>query len=130
MHTKRTSRNARALILTECVIAVSILILLLSGFWYSLATFRAFNHIQMTRLRCTAAAEAQLDSLTATGEEIDGATVQTLWPGVTLHVTRTVGEGQWKGLEQLAIQATAEAAGKNVRMDFSRYLHPIAGRAK
>jgi len=118
------------MILTECVIAMSILVLLLSGFWYSLATFRSFNHIQMTRLRCTAAAEAQLDSLTATGEEIDDATIQKLWPGVTLHMTRTAGEGQWKGLEQLAVHATADAAGKNIRMDFLRYLHPTAGRAK
>jgi type II secretory pathway pseudopilin PulG len=130
MLVKRTTRKSQAVLFTECLIAMTILGMLLVGFWYSLSACRTFNHIQMARLRCTAAAEAQLDSLTATGRAMDDATIQKLWPGVKLYVTRTPGENKWIGLTRLHVRADAVTQGRDVRMDFSRYISPSAGRGK
>ncbi|MBN1554414.1 MAG: hypothetical protein JXA11_06690 [Phycisphaerae bacterium] len=130
MRRKRTTRNPRAVILTECIVALTLLGLLLTGFWYSLGTFRTFSRIQITRLRCTAAAEAQLDSLTATGQPINDETIQKLWPGVSLHVKRSAGQGKWKDKTFLAVHAEAETDGRTIRVDFSRYVATNQGRTR
>ncbi len=56
-----------------------------------------------------AAAEAQLDSLTATGRPIDDTQLKRLWPDVEVVTDRTPGVAPWDGLELVRIAATGRA---------------------
>jgi hypothetical protein len=98
------------------------------GFWFTVSTYRTINSLQMARLRCTAAAQAQLDSWTATGEMLDDQFVETHWPGVTLTTTRTPGKKAWAGLIRTSVCARTDIKGRMITLKFTRYLPaPIGG---
>ncbi len=112
----------RGFLLTEIIIALSILGLLLGGLGVSLAGFARFNRYQLTRQQCVAAAQAQLESIAATGQPIPAEDIARLWPGLTVAIKETAGAGQWQGLT--LVQATASDKGRrrNIQVQLSRYV--------
>jgi type II secretory pathway pseudopilin PulG len=110
--------------MTELIVALSLLGLIFAGLAMSMHGFGAFNRYQWARQQCIAAAQAQLDSLAARGTPIDAQTSQRLWPAVDLTLQRTPGTGQWQGLELCQVSATAQAGPKRVRVELARYMQP------
>ena len=89
----------------------------------------AANRRLLARQNCIAAAEAQLDSLAATGRPLPKGQAAELWPAVTFTIQREAGEGRWKGMDLLTVTAAAEVdpvadagAAAPVRVRLTRYV--------
>lgn len=109
-------------LLTELMVATALLGMIITGLAVSLNGFSMVNDSQWARQRCTAAAEAQLDSVTATGRPIEPPELQRLWPGVKVMVHRSAGATPWDGLELVQVAASAQAGPRKVTVHLARYL--------
>lgn len=114
----------KGFLLAELTVSLALLGLLMAGLAVSMNGFSAFNHSQWMRQRCTAAAQAQLDSLTATGEPIETAALERLWPDLDIVVERVSGETPWEGFELVQVTATARPGAKRATVRLARYLRP------
>jgi len=108
--------------MTEIIVALTVLGLLLAGLGVSLAGSARFNRYQLTRQQCIAAAQAQIESIAATGQPVPNQEVTRLWPGLTVSIKETPGAGQWQGLTLVEVTALGKTYGKNVEIRLSRYL--------
>jgi len=106
----------------ELVVAMALLGVVLAGLTVSMNGFALVNDCQWARQRCTAAAQAQIDSLIATGRQIERPEIQRLWPRVEVRVDRSPGAGPWDGLELLQVTASAQAGPRKVAVHLARYL--------
>jgi type II secretory pathway pseudopilin PulG len=117
-----TTACGRGFLLAEMIVGISLLGLIIAGLAVSMNGFSMINDYQWGRQRCTAAAEAQLDSLAATGKRIETQEMQRLWPGVTVALERTAGAGPWEGLELVQVTATAQPGPHGVIVRLARYV--------
>jgi type II secretory pathway pseudopilin PulG len=122
MNMKLTKTRGRGWIVFEMTVALGVLAVLLSGMAMFTRSTRQFNQVQAARRQCTAAAMAQLESLTARGEGMDAATLQRLWPGVETNLRREPGQEHWQGLTLVTVEATCEAGERPVSVELSRYV--------
>ncbi len=120
--THRQSTIARGFLLTELIVAMSVVGLLLGGLIFSLYGFAKFNRYQLVRQQCIAAAQAQLDSIAVTGRPIPDEELSRLWPGLSFAVKQTPGEGQWQGTQRVEVTASGKSARTQVNIRLSRYL--------
>lgn len=116
----KTGRH-KGVLLTELVISLTILGMLVAGLGLSLHGFARFNHYQLVRQHCIAAAQAQLESLAVTGERISEEDIARLWPEVSVSTKKSPGTGQWSGLELVEVAAVGKSFRKEVKIEFSRY---------
>ena len=107
---------------TEVAIALTILGILLIGLALSLDAFRRFNHYQLVKQRCIAAAQAQLDSIAATGESIRDEDFKRLWPKLSVSIKKSAGTGQWEGMKLVRVTASGKSLDKEVKVKLSRYV--------
>jgi type II secretory pathway pseudopilin PulG len=114
--------RGRGFLLAEMIVGISLLGLIIAGLAVSMNGFSMINDYQWGRQRCTAAAEAQLDSLAATGKPIETQEMRRLWPGVTVALERTAGAGPWEGLELVQVTATAQPGPHRVIVRLARYV--------
>lgn len=112
----------RGFLLTEIIVAMGMLGLLLAGLALSLHGFARFNRYQLVRQRCIAAAQAQLDSIAATGEPIGDENFKRLWPKLSVSVKRSPGTGQWQAMERVEVTASGKSFRKDVKIRLSRYV--------
>ena len=91
--------------LVEALTSIAVLGILMSALAISMRTFNRFNHCQLVRQRCIAAAEAQLESISVTGQILSDENIERLWPGIALDIRREDGEGDWEGLELIMVTA-------------------------
>jgi type II secretory pathway pseudopilin PulG len=117
-----TNNKYRGFLLTETIVAMSLLGLLLAGLALSLFGLAKFNRYQLVRQRCIAAAQAQIDSIATTGRPISDEDISRLWPGLSVSVKKMPGTGQWKGMERLVVTAGDRVFHKNVMIQLSRYV--------
>lgn len=93
-----------------------------------LATFQSAcgkaNRLHLLKQQCILAAEAQLDSIAATGRTIDEKDVTRCWPGVNVRIEKAPGTGQWAGLRRFTVTARATTEGRSVQVQLCRYLPP------
>ena len=108
--------------LTEMIVAATLLGILLVGLALSLHGFARFNRYQLVRQRCIAAAQAELDSITATGTPIPDEDVKRLWPKLTVSIKSSPGTGQWQGLKLIEVTANGKSFRKEVKVQLSRYV--------
>ena len=120
MAANRTRR--KGVFTAELMVGMALLGVALAGLAVSIQGISLFNRYQWTRQRCTAAAEAQLDSLAATGSLIDETEIKRLWPDVAVAIERTPGAGPWESLELLRVTATGKAGPHGVRVRLERYV--------
>jgi len=106
----------------ELIVGMALLSLAIVGLTVSIQGISMFNRYEWTRQRCTAAAEAQMDSVVAVGRLIDEAELKRLWPDVDVTAERTPGAGPWEGLERLRVTATGKAGRRAVVIGLERYL--------
>ncbi len=108
--------------LTEMIVAATLLGILLVGLALSLHGFARFNRYQLVRQRCIAAAQAELDSITATGTPIRNEDFKRLWPKLTVSIQSSPGTGQWQGLKLIEVTANGKSFRKEVKVQLSRYV--------
>jgi type II secretory pathway pseudopilin PulG len=119
-------RKSGGFLLADLIVGITLFGVLLAGLAVSLHGFGSFNRYQWTRQLCIAAASAQLDSMTATGEPIVPDECERLWPRVTVSMETTPGEGQWAGLKRVDVKASAQAGPRQVVVELERYIGPPA----
>jgi type II secretory pathway pseudopilin PulG len=112
----------KGFLMTEIIIALSLLGLLLAGLALSLNGIARFNRYQLVRQQCIAAAQAQLDSITVTGEPIGEEDFQRLWPKLNVAVKRSPGTGQWQTMELIEATASGKSYHRKVEIHLSRYI--------
>jgi len=150
-----TPARKRGFLLAELIVSMALLGLIIAGLAVSMNGFEMVNNYEWARQRCTAAAEAQLDSLIATGAAITPQELQRLWPGVELLVTvdfppagatkaagaedrgrdpnaAADGGAAWSGLKLIQVTATARPGPRQVTVRLARYVEqapsPVAQR--
>jgi type II secretory pathway pseudopilin PulG len=109
-------------LLTEMLVATAVMGLILTGLALAMNGFARFNRYQLVRQRCTAAAQAQLDNITATGKPIPQDDFQRLWPNLATSVASSPGAGQWEGLMLVEVTTTAKSFRKEVQVRLNRYV--------
>ena len=114
--------RCRGFLLAELMVATALLGLIITGLAVSMNGFSMFNDCQWARQRCTAAAQAQLDSLAATGRLIEPQEIKRLWPGVDVSVDKSVSAAPWDELELVQVTATAQAGPRKITVHLARYV--------
>ena len=109
-------------LLTEIVVSLTILGILLACLALSLNGFRKFNHYQLVRQRCTAAAQAELDSIAVTGKLISDEDFKRLWPKLSVSIKESAGAGQWEGMKLVKVTTKANSFNKKVKVELCRYI--------
>jgi type II secretory pathway pseudopilin PulG len=112
--------RCKGFLTAEMLTATVLLGLIIAGLAVSTSGFSKFNQYEWARQRCTAAALAQLESVTAGGILIEPQELRRLWPEVNVSVERTPADTPWNGLE--LVQVTA--ASRQVTVRLARYLRP------
>jgi type II secretory pathway pseudopilin PulG len=109
-------------LMTEIIVALTVLAMLLAGVAFSLNGMAKFNRYQLIRQQCIAAAQAELDSLTATGQSISDEDFSRLWPELRVSIKETEGTDQWRGMELVEVTASGKSFRKQVQIRLSRYI--------
>jgi hypothetical protein len=117
------ARKMRGWITFEVIAGITLLGLISGAFAVTMNQSGKLNRIQLTRQQCLAAASAELDSLTVTGERIDPKDFARLWPRLGSNIAYSSGTGQWKGLRLVKVTVTGRAGSKEVKIELSRYLN-------
>ena len=118
----RKSRRYAGFWLTEIIVALAVMGVIMMSLGLSLRGFAKFNRYQLVRQRCIAAAQAQLDSITATNEPIPEEGFQRLWPDITVSVKMSPGAGRWEAMTLVEVTAAAKSFRKEVKVRLSRYV--------
>lgn len=109
-------------LLTEITVALTVLGILLIGLALSLDGFARFNRYQLVRQRCTAAAQAELDSIAAMGKPIRDEDFKRLWPKLSISIQESAGIGQWEGMKLVEVTASGKSFRKEVKVQLCRYI--------
>jgi type II secretory pathway pseudopilin PulG len=120
--THRQSAIRRGFLLTELIVSLSVLGLLLAGLAMSLDGFAKFNRYQLTRQHCIAAAQAELDSIAATGRPIPDEDFSRLWPKLSVAIKEISGAGQWQAMTLVKVTTSGKSYRKDVEIQLSRYI--------
>jgi Tfp pilus assembly protein PilV len=118
------SRKRAGFMITEVIVAMVVLGIILAGLTLLLEGMAKFNHYQLTRQSCIAAAQGELDSITVTGKPIDEVDFKRLWPTLSVAIYTSEGIGQWQGMKLVRITITGESYKKLVKVEQCRYLLP------
>ena len=107
---------------TDLVVGLTVLGILMAGLALSLHGFAKFNHYQLLRQHCIAAAQAELDSVATTGRPIRDEVLKRLWPRVSVSIQQSAGTGQWEGMKLVKVSASGKSFRKEVKVRLSRYI--------
>ena len=107
--------------IVEIIVALAVLGMVVAGLALSLQTFAKLNRCQWMRRHCITAAQAQLDSLTVTGEAIRDEDFKRLWPDLSVSIEESAGAGQWEGMKLVEVTANGRTFGKEVKVQLCRY---------
>jgi len=107
---------------TELIVALTVLGILLIGLTFSLHGLAKFNHYQLVRQRCIAAAQAQLDSLIVTGRPISNEDFKRLWPKLDVSIQQSEGTGQWDGMKLVKVTTAGRSFRNEVKVRLTRYV--------
>lgn len=115
----------------ELVVAFAVLGMLLVGFAMSLYGMTKFNRYQLVKQQCVAAAQAQLDSISVTGQPVSEEEFKKLWPKINVNIEQSDGTGQWEGLKLVQAKTSGMSFNTRVNVKLSRYIQiPAQGQEK
>ncbi len=126
---EKKSIRCRGFLFAELIVSMGLLGLIIAGLAISMNGFSMVNDYQWSRQRCTAAAQAQLDSIVTTGRPIEPQELKRLWANVDVTTDRTPGAAPWEGLELIQVTASARAGSKKVTVRLARYVGRTAPHA-
>ncbi len=118
----RKKRRYGGFLLMEITVGLTIMAILLAGVAFSLNGMAKFNRYQLVRQHCIAAAQAELDSLTATGKPIKDEDFSRIWPRLSVSIEKSAGQGQWQGTQLVEVTASGKSFRKEVIIELSRYI--------
>lgn len=118
----RKKRRYGGFLLMEITVGLTIMAMLLAGMAFSLNGMAKFNRYQLVRQHCIAAAQAELDSLTATGKPIKDEDFSRIWPRLSVSIEKSAGQGQWQGTQLVEVTASGKSFRKVVIIELSRYI--------
>jgi len=106
----------------EMTVAFTVMAMLLADVAFSLNGIVKFNHYQLIRQQCIAAAQAELDSFTATGEPIKDEDFHRVWPQLNVSIDKSAGQGQWQSAQLVKVTTSGRYLRKHVIIEQSRYV--------
>jgi type II secretory pathway pseudopilin PulG len=109
-------------LLTEVIVASGVLGVILIALALSMYGFAKFNRYQLVRQQCTAAAQAELESITTTGKPITDEDFKRLWPRLDVNIKSSAAAGQWQGLSLVEVTANGMSYNKEVKVRLARYV--------
>ena len=118
----RKKRRSGGFIFAEITVSLTVMAMLLAGLALSLNGIAKFNRYQLVRLQCIAVAQAELDSITATGKPIPDEDVRRIWPQISVSIEKSAGDDQWQGMELVNVTASGRNFRKEVIIELSRYV--------
>ncbi len=118
---KHFSPKNNGSLMAETMIALALLGTIMICMALGLKTFGNFNQYLFAKQRCIAAAQAQLDSVSATGAPISDDVNKRLWPKVKIQIEESPGSGQWQGLKLVTVKAIEQSGTKKAHIEMARY---------
>ena len=115
------NKRYEGFLLTELTVSMTILGILVAGLALSLHGFAKFNRYQLVRQQCIAAAQAELESVAATGGPIPDEDFDRLWSNLSISIKKSPGIGQWSAMELVEVTAIGKSFRKEVKIQLSRY---------
>jgi type II secretory pathway pseudopilin PulG len=115
-------RRYGGFLFAEMTVAFIVIAMLLAGVAFSINSIAKFNHYQLVRQQCIAAAQAQLDSLTAMGKPIEDEDFSRIWPQISVSIEKSAGQGQWQAAQLVKVTTTGKYLRKQVTIELSRYI--------
>jgi type II secretory pathway pseudopilin PulG len=115
-------RRYGGFLFVEMTVAFTVMAMLLAGVAFSLNGITKFNHYQLIRQQCIAAAQAELDSFTATGGPIKDEDFNRVWPQLSVSIERSAGQGQWQSAQLVKVTTSGRYLRKQVIIELSRYV--------
>ena len=115
------NKRYEGFLLTELVVSMTILGIVVAGLALSLHGFAKFNRYQLVRQQCVAAAQAELESMAATGGPIPDEDFGRLWSNLSVSIEKSPGIGQWSAMELVEVTAVGKSFRKEVKIQLSRY---------
>ncbi len=112
----------KGVFLAELIVSATVLGTILICFTLFLHGTAKFNRFQLLRQQCIAAAQAQLDSLTITGQSISDEDFKRLWPKINIDTKQSDGTGQWEGMKLVEVAASGMSFDTPVKVQLSRYI--------
>jgi type II secretory pathway pseudopilin PulG len=106
----------------EMTVAFTVMAMLLAGVAFSLNGIAKFNHYQLIRQQCIAAAQSELDSFTATGGPIKDEDFHRVWPRLNVSIEKSAGQGQWQSTQLVKVTTSGRYLRKQVIIELSRYV--------
>jgi len=108
-------------LVAETMIAMALLVTIMTCMALGLKTFGNFNRYLYAKQRCISAAQAQLDSISATGSPIADDINARLWPKVKIQIEESPGCGQWQGLKLVTVKAVEQSGTRQAHIEMARY---------
>jgi type II secretory pathway pseudopilin PulG len=121
----RKKRRSGGFMFVEIAVSLTVMAMLLAGVALSMNGIAKFNHYQLVRQHCIAAAQAELDSLTATGEPIGDEDFSRIWPQLSISIEKSAGQGQWQGAQLVKVTTSGRYLRKQVTIELARYISRI-----
>ena len=116
------NKKYKGFFFAELVVAFAVLGTLMVGLALSLHSIAKFNRFQLVRQQCVAAAEAQLDSISVTGEQVPEEEFKKLWPKIDINIEQSEGAGQWEGMKLIRAKTSGMSFDAHVNVELSRYI--------
>lgn len=117
----RQKMKNKGSLIAETMVAMAILGIIMVCMALGLKTFGNFNQYQFARQRCISAAQAQLDSISATGKPIADNDNERLWPRIKIQIEKSEGNGQWQGLTLVKVKTSTMSFQRHVNIEMARY---------
>jgi hypothetical protein len=105
----------------EIITSIGVLSIVFFGFIKTMSATGRLNRLLLARQQCTAAAQAQLDCIEATGEKLSSEDIARLWPGLEVAIEESAGKDDWKGLRLIKVTATNKSLHKEIKVQLCRY---------
>jgi len=106
----------------EIITAIGVLSIIFFGFIKTMSATGRLNRLLLARQQCTAAAQAQLDCIEATGEKLNPEDIARLWPRLEVRTETSAGQGDWKGLRLIKVTAINKSLHKEIKVQLCRYV--------
>jgi len=114
--------DIKGILLTELVVAFSVLGVLIGCLALGLYGYAKFNLFQQVKLQCISAAQAQLDSISATGQAVSKDDFERLWPKIDVTLEQSEGTGQWSRMKLVRAKTKGMSFNTPVNVELSRYI--------
>ena len=116
------NKKHKGVFVVELFVGLTVLGILIACLAVSLYGYAKFNRYQLVRQQCIAAGQAQLESLTATGQQVSQDDMKRLWPKIDVTIEQSEGTGQWSDLQLVCAKTKGMSFDKQIDVELSRYI--------